>query len=117
MDSKQALRPGIFNIEAFKKDEEALKRGATEEERFLYGLTSMKGWQLLKEFKERVIAELYDANKVAMSSGLPFEEIGKNAVVINLAEDIVNKIINLVEDAKEACEADLNDKWRTQRRH
>lgn len=110
MANQQALRPGIFNIEAFKKDEAALKRGATEDERFLYGLTSMKGWQLLKEFKQRVMGELYEANKAAMSSGLPFEEIGKNAVVINLAEDIVDRIINLVEDAKEACEADLNDK-------
>ena len=45
-----------------------------------------------------------EVNRTAMSSGLPFDEIGKNAVVINLAESIVERIINLVDDAKDACE-------------
>jgi hypothetical protein len=108
--NQTALRPGIFNIEAFKKDEEAVKRGATEEERYLYALTGMKGWSLLVEFKKRVIEEMEEANKALMANGQSFDEIGKNAVVINLAENIVDRIINLVTDAKEACEAEIDEK-------
>lgn len=110
MSNQSALKPGIFNIESFKRDEEAAKRGATEEERFLYALTGMKGWSILVEFKERVIKEMEEANKAMMASGQPFDEIGKNAVVINLAESIVDRIINLVIDAKEVCEAEIDGK-------
>ena len=107
---KSALKPTIFNIEAFKKDTEAAKRGVSDEERDLYSVSQMRGWKLLIEFKERVVKEMEDANKAAMATRIPFDEIGKNAVVINLAESIVDRIINKVSDAQEACEADLNDK-------
>jgi hypothetical protein len=107
---RTALRPSIFNVEAFKKDNEAVKRGVTDEERILYALSAMAGWKIVVDFKGRLIKDMEDANKDLMASGQSFDEIGKNAVVINLAESIVDRIINLVSDAKEACEADLNDK-------
>jgi len=47
-----------------------------------------------------------EVNRNAMSGGMPFDEIGKNAVVINLAESIVDRILALVSDAKDACESD-----------
>ena len=109
MDNK-ALRPTIFNIESFKKDTEAKKRGVSDEERDFYSLSQTRGWTLLVELKERVIKEMEEANKAQMANGLPFEEIGKNAVVINLAESIVDRLINKVNDSKEACEADIDDK-------
>jgi hypothetical protein len=110
MVNKTALRPSIFNVDSFKKDQEAVKRSVTDEERFLYTISQMPGWKLLTDFKERAIKDLEDANKGLMASGQSFDEIGKNAVVISLAESIVDRIINLVNDAKEACEADLNGK-------
>jgi len=100
-----ALKPTIFNIEAFKKEENASPT-VTDEERFLYTLSKQKGWEVITEFKGRVFKELEEANRNAMSGGLPFEEIGKNAVVINLAESVVDRILNLVNDAKEACESE-----------
>jgi hypothetical protein len=105
-----ALKPTIFNVEAFKKDTEASKRGVTDEERDFYSMSQTRGWKLLVELKERVIKEMEDANKTQMANGMPFDEIGKNAVVINLAESIVDRLIDKVTDAQEACEADLNDK-------
>jgi len=100
---KQALRPTIFNIEAFKKTENASPK-TTDEEQHLFSLSKQKGWQIIVDFKQRVFKEMEEVNRTAMSSGLPFDEIGKNAVVINLAESIVERIINLVDDAKDACE-------------
>lgn len=110
MKDQSALKPTIFNIDSFQKDTEAVKRGVTDEERLLYTLSQMAGWKLLIEFKDRVIKEMEDVNKSAMATGLPFDEIGKNAVVINLAESVIDRILNKVSDAQEACEADLNDK-------
>jgi len=105
-----ALRPTIFNIEAFKKDTEAAKRGVSDEERDFYSMSQTRGWKLLVELKERVIKEMEDANKAQMANGMPFDEIGKNAVVINLAESVLDRLINKVNDSIEACEADINDK-------
>jgi hypothetical protein len=105
-----AIKPTTFNIPSFKLDEEASKRGATDEERHLYGLTNQLGWKLVKEFKERVFDEIDDTNRLAISEGKPFDEIGRNTVVINLAKDIVNRIFAKVEDAKEICEAQIDQK-------
>jgi hypothetical protein len=100
---KTALRPTIFNIKAFEENE-AVSSKATDEERFLYTISKTNGWKIITEFKERVFKELEEANRLAMGNGQPFEEIGKNAVVINLAESIVDRILHLVDDAREACE-------------
>ena len=99
---KTALKPTIFNIQSFKKEENT--SGVTDEERFLNAIAGTNGWKLIIEFKERVFKEMEEVNRTAMSSGLSFDEIGKNAVVINLAESIVDRILSLVSDAKEACE-------------
>lgn len=102
MDSNTALKPTIFNDITQSNDKQV---GNTEEEQHLYSLSKQKGWEIITEFKERIIKDLEDSNKGLMSSGQNFEEIGKNAVVINLAESIVDRVLNLVNDAKEACEA------------
>lgn len=107
MDSS-ALKPTIFNIQAFEKDE--TKASVSDEEKHLYSLSKQKGWEIITAFKKRVVEELEEVNKGLMASGHNFEEIGKNAVIINLAESIVDRIFNMVSDAKEACEADINGK-------
>ena len=107
---KQAIKPTIFNVQSFKQDEEAEKRGATDEERHLNSLSNQVGWKILGEFKDRAFREIDEAQNAAISSGTPFEEIGRNTVVINLAKDIVNKIFNKVDDAKEICEANIDSK-------
>lgn len=104
MADKAALRPAIFNIESFKEPE-ITKQTISEDEAALAALDNARGWHLVVEFKNRVIKEMEEANKALMASGQSFDEIGKNAVVINLAESIVDRIINLVGDAKEAVDA------------
>ena len=100
-----ALKPTIFNIESFKK-EEGVSPTTTDEEKYLYSLSKQKGWGIITDFKKRVFDEMEEVNRNAMSGGMPFDEIGKNAVVINLAESIVDRILALVSDAKDACESD-----------
>lgn len=109
MKDQSALKPTIFNIDAFIEKEEQ-SNGITDEERFLNSIADTNGWKIITAFKERVIKELEESNKAMMSGGLSFDEIGKNAVVINLAESIIDRILNKVNDAKEACEADTNAK-------
>jgi len=105
----QAIKPTIFNIQSFKRDEEAKKRGVTDEERHLYALTNNVGWKIISEYARNVLKEVDEANRLAISTGVSFEEIGRNTVVINLAKDIVEKILNKVNDAKEICEANIEE--------
>ena len=104
MSDKSALRPTIFNIDAFKEPDITAKV-ISEDETALAALDGNHGWHLVVEFKQRVIREMEEANKALMASGQSFDEIGKNAVVINLAENVVDRIINLVGDAREVIDS------------
>ena len=96
-----ALKPTIFDIRSFKKNEEE-KLGLTDEERQLSTLSNMEGWIVLKQFALQAMKELDAFNSEAIAKGMPFEEIGKNTVIISLAKEIVQRLINKVEDASEA---------------
>ena len=109
MNDQSAIRPS-FAVPSIKKDEEAKKVGASIEERQLYSLTNLAGWKILKEFKDRTFQEIDAATSMVISEGKSFEEIGRNTVVTNLAKDMVNKIFNKVEDAKDACNAKIDTK-------
>lgn len=102
---KTALRPDYFfkNIPTLVKDKEAESKGATDEERFLFALSETKGWTVLSEFIKRLSSDLDQVNKLAISQGAPLEEIGKNTIVVSLAQDVIGKILDKVEDAVEAC--------------
>ena len=110
MKDETALKPSFLNIASFKQEEEANKAGASIEEKQLYGLTNLAGWKIFSDFKDRVFQEIDNTNSIAMAEGKSFEEIGRNTVVINLAKEIVNKIFNKVKDAKDACEAKIDEK-------
>jgi len=97
---RSAIKPDKIFFEKQKpkqKDEEVL----TEEERTLATLSDTSGWVTLKEYIENLVLNLEATNSSAIESGLSFEEIGKNTVIINLVKGIVSQIINKVEDAKE----------------
>jgi nitrate/TMAO reductase-like tetraheme cytochrome c subunit len=110
MTDNSAIKPNTFNIAALRAEEVGNKVGATDEEKYLYALTNTKGYRILKEYKDRLLKEVDDATKFAIAEGKPFEEIGKNTVVINLAKDIIEKLFNRVEDAKEICESKIDEK-------
>lgn len=100
-----AIKPNFFSqFPSLKQDEEAKKRGATDEERMYYGMYNTAGWKLFKERAEQLMKELDESNDVAIASGIPIEEIGKNAIVISLTKGVIKKLLNIVDDSKEACE-------------
>ena len=99
-----AIKPGIFNIQAFQAQEKAEQAGATVEETALYAMSKSKGWKILDEFIKTVSIQLNEANRDAIANGLPLREIGQNAVVINWVKDVLDKIVYKVEDARDACE-------------
>jgi hypothetical protein len=99
----QALKPSFFNLPS-KKDKEAEKIGASDEERALSTLSETKGWVVLEEFIQGLLKDLDSVNATAIASGATFEEIGKNTVVVNMAKEVINRIITKVTDAKEATE-------------
>jgi hypothetical protein len=105
----QAMRPS-FNVPKQVKvktpDDIMKEKGITDDERFLYGLSQTAGWKVLKERIQELKDGLNHTNKEAISSGASFEEIGRNTIVISLTQDILSKIVNIVEDAKDTCTTD-----------
>lgn len=100
-----AIKSDFFSTMPSLNQEKQMKHDVTDEERLLYSLSQQGGWRVLKTYINEILTDLDGATSQAMASGLPFEEIGRNAVVVSLAKDIIKKIVNKTEDAKEACEA------------
>lgn len=102
---KTAITPDFFfnSLPSMQADTEAAKKGATDEERALFALKQMKGWTVLKDYIENMYKDLNEVNKTAIASGASLEEIGRNAIVVNLVQEIIEKILNKVLDATEAC--------------
>jgi len=99
----QALRPDFFTPNIVK-DKEAEKKGATEEERQLYQLSLTHGWKVLKEHFDNEVGRLDTLQGEAIASGMSMEQVGYNAIVIDLVKKIVKALIDKVQDAKESCE-------------
>ena len=103
---KNAIKPDFFfkSIPSLQEnDDMATKVGATENEKQLFALSQSKGWIILKEHIETLYRELNDVNKTAIGSGASLEEIGRNAIVVNITQEILEKILNKVQDSADVC--------------
>ena len=100
----QALKPSFFNLPISKKEDEAEKQGASDEERALATLSETKGWKVLSEFISELLTGLDAVNATAIENGASFEDIGKNTVIVNMAKGVINRITTKVSDAEEASE-------------
>jgi len=101
-----AIRPtSIVNVPALdtvnKKGE-----GISDEEKVLYAMAKSAGWKIFDDIAKRSITDLNNVNKEAIAQGLPLEEIGRNAIVVSLAQGVIERLLNKVNDAVEACETD-----------
>ena len=100
-----AIKPNFLSsVPSMKQDEEAKAKGATEEERMFYGMYNTAGWKLFQGEAVQLLKDLEDSNDTAIANGTSLEEIGKNAVVISLTKGIIKKLLDKVEDSREACE-------------
>lgn len=103
---KTAIRPDFY----FKQmpslqeaDNQAQKNGASEEERMIFAMSQMAGWKIMEDFINQMIKDLDNINKEAIANGAELEDIGRNAIVVSLTQDILNKLQLKVSDAVEAC--------------
>jgi hypothetical protein len=78
----------------------------SDEDKHLYTLSKSQGWKILKEDIDSALKGFDLATEKQIADGASFEDIGKNVIVINLAKDVINKIVNRVRDAVEACETE-----------
>jgi hypothetical protein len=99
----QALRPN-FLTESLVKPEVENESLIQDEEKHLYALSKHAGWKVLNDFIESELRTLEDANSTAISSGMSFEQLGYNSVVMDQVKKIVNRIRMRVQDAVEAIE-------------
>lgn len=102
--NQSALKPNFFSTLPSLQDKKAEVAGASDEERQLYALSQTAGWRVFKDLTDELLKDLDHGTETAMAQGLPFEEIGRNAVVINLAKGIILKQLQKVQDATDACE-------------
>lgn len=98
----QAFKPTYINFPI--KEEKKVEGKATDEEISLQALSVTSGWKVLSEYIDRLLKDLDNITSKSMETGLSLEEIGKNAVVADMAKGIVNRIKTKVSDAKEIVE-------------
>lgn len=100
-----AIRPDFYfkEVPSLKEDEALVKSGTTEDEKELFLMSQTKGWKIFTDYVDQLGRELGDTSKMVISSGASMEEIGRNTVVITLAQDIIDRALNKVTDSVEAC--------------
>lgn len=102
-----ALKPSFFSTERLKVKEpesEEVWEDMEDEEKHLYALSKHKGWEILSAHIDNEIRILEDLNKQAIATGMSFEQIGYNSVVLNGIKDLVDSVFGKVNDAIKAVE-------------
>lgn len=103
MNNKGALRPEVFTIPNFIQQEKGDDESTVEEKILATGADQVF-WKTLRKHFDSSIEQLEQINEAAMANGMNVEEIGRNAIVISQVKGVLRKIINIVEDAKEAVD-------------
>jgi len=100
----QAIKPDLFaDFRKVLKEKETKGKPIQDiEETQLLEMAELPGWQVLKEYIDNLKADVEAINYSSMQSGASFEDIGRNAVVIQLTKDLLTKIVQKVEDVREA---------------
>ena len=103
----QAIRPDSFSdIRRILQEKETKDKPVQDvEEKQLYDLSVTNGWGVLRTYVQELTRKLDDISKHSIESGASFEDIGRNAVVIQLTKDYLNRVVQKVEDARESVEA------------
>lgn len=98
-----AIKPDRFmNMPSMM--ERDVDAAVTPDELALNSLSKSRGWKVFKELAKQALEDMENVNKQAIFQGLSLEEIGQNAVVVSLAQGVIERLLNKVSDAVEACE-------------
>lgn len=98
-----ALRP-TFGMQDFIDTPKPQEEEPTVEEGILAVGAEKVFWKTLKKHFDDQIRAIEQINEAAIASGMSFEEIGRNALVISQVKGVIRKIVDKVEDAKEAAD-------------
>jgi len=104
--SKQAIKPDTFisQLPTFIKEKKPTSSSVTQEESQLARMAKTAGWRVLREYIEQIKKDMDLLNDQAIANGADFKTIGQNTVVISQTKTVLNKVLNKVEDAREASE-------------
>jgi len=104
----KAVRPDYFtdfrHIRSLKTKDKVAKAEIDPEEAILHDLSEHSGWGLLKDYIVNVSDELDKIITGQMESGATLEQIGLKTVTVKLCKEVLTKIINKVEDARESVD-------------
>lgn len=106
MKDESAIKPSsIFNnLASFQQETQESAETISDEEKAIATLSNTAGWKALKGFIESVSSDLDNINATAIENGASFEELGRNVLVVNLTKNVIQRILDKVEDCKEASE-------------
>lgn len=103
MNKSQAIKPDqFFDFRQIVEKAKGPKNKDVQKEYSLAALANNDGWKTLKEYINNLKEDIENLNKSMMERGASFEDIGRNAVVSQLARDLLRKIVQRVEDAAES---------------
>lgn len=97
-------RPDYFAPIRHVAPKQVSEQAENENEQHLAALSRQNGWAILKEYIEQEIANLENINKAAIEAGATFEDIGRNAVLVQLCKEELLRVIQKVEDARESTD-------------
>jgi len=104
MPKGQALRPNFLTESLAPIQKVQSESPASDEEKHLFALSKHAGWKVLDEFMTDELRILDDANSTAIASGMSFEQLGYNSVVMDQVKKIIGRIRTKVQDAVESVE-------------
>lgn len=105
MADPTAIKPVFFqNLPTFVAEQQAKETGTGDEEQHLHALSTHTGWKIIDQYARDLLKDMDEVTDLSMAQGLPLEEIGRNALVANLAKGVIKRILQKVDDAVEAVE-------------
>lgn len=106
MKDEAAIKPNsIFNnLASFERESQESADTISDEEKAIATLANTAGWRALKGFIQSVNGDLDNINATAIENGASFEELGRNVLVVNLTKGVIQRILDKVDDCKEASE-------------
>lgn len=104
MKDTKALRPGSFSFSDFIQEDTQTGLDITEGELLFSKGRQTAFWKELKKHFDNEIRQLDDIQDNAIATGASRDQIGENAVVISLTRGVLKRIVNRIEDAREADE-------------
>lgn len=100
MDNQQAIKPTFYQEFTSKVEEIKDEKVIDENQQALSYITHFKGWQLGKEYAERLEEYLDELVSEGMSKGLSMSELGERTMVKELSKFVLRSFIAKFEDAR-----------------